>query len=139
MSSTNVEDAQKQEHVEDTGKDQVDEESPENDPMHEDGKEEHPMPSPQQEEEVLKKKYGGILPKKTPLISKDHERAFFDSADWALGKQGKAKPKGPLEALRPKLQPTPHQQARSRRSAYAPAGEGEDGGSNPNGEEQNSQ
>jgi hypothetical protein len=34
----------------------------------------------------LKKKYGGLLPKKPPLISKDHERAFFDSADWALGK-----------------------------------------------------
>ncbi|KAL8161745.1 hypothetical protein V2J09_013234 [Rumex salicifolius] len=62
------------------------------------------MPSSQQEEEVVKKKYGGIMPKKPPLISKDHERAYFDSADWALGKQGGAKPKGPLEALRPKLQ-----------------------------------
>ncbi|KAI3950349.1 hypothetical protein MKW92_042851 [Papaver armeniacum] len=93
--------------------------------MHENGKEEHPMPSPQQEEEVLKKKYGGILPKKTHLISKDHERAFFDSADWALGE-----PKGPLEALRPKLRPIPHVPARSIRSAYALAGEGEDGGSN---------
>ncbi|CAN6471754.1 unnamed protein product [Victoria cruziana] len=77
------------------------------------------------EEATLKKKYGGILPKKPPLISKDHERAFFDSADWALGKQGA--PKGPLEALRPKLQPTPHQEVRSRRSAYAPA-DGEDAG-----------
>ncbi|GLJ51141.1 hypothetical protein SUGI_1088600 [Cryptomeria japonica] len=82
------------------------------------------MPSTQQEEMVIKKKYGGIVPKKPPLISKDHERAFFDSADWALGKQGK--PKGPLEALRPKLQPTPHQQVRSRRSSYA-RNEGEDG------------
>ncbi|KAJ0971659.1 hypothetical protein J5N97_019618 [Dioscorea zingiberensis] len=80
--------------------------------------EENSMPSSQQEEEVIKKKYGGIIPKKPPLISKDHERAFFDSADWALGKQGVAKPKGPLEALRPKLQPT-QQQVRSRRSAYA--------------------
>ncbi|KAF9614510.1 hypothetical protein IFM89_018949 [Coptis chinensis] len=64
------------------------------------------MPSPQEEEEAVKKKYGGIVPKKPPLISKDHERAFFDSADWALGKQGTPveKPKGPLEALRPKLQ-----------------------------------
>ncbi|KNA21730.1 hypothetical protein SOVF_040750 [Spinacia oleracea] len=86
--------------------------------------EEHQMPSPQQQEETIKKKYGGILPKKKPLISKDHEHAFFDSADWALGKQGGQKPKGPLEALRPKLQPT-YQQARSRRSAYAPA-DGED-------------
>ncbi|RYR09127.1 hypothetical protein Ahy_B05g077233 isoform A [Arachis hypogaea] len=90
---------------------------------------ENPMPSPQQEEEVIKKKYGGLIPKKPPLISKDHERAYFDSADWALGKQGAQKPKGPLEALRPKLQPTT-QQTRSRRSAYAPADEGEDGSSN---------
>ncbi|RLN30094.1 hypothetical protein C2845_PM05G29490 [Panicum miliaceum] len=74
------------------------------------------MPSPQQEEAVIKKKYGGIMPRKTPLISKDHERAYFDSADWALGKQGgnPQKLKGPLEALRPKLQPT-QQQTRSRR------------------------
>ncbi|CAL9121236.1 unnamed protein product, partial [Musa textilis] len=95
------------------------------------------MPSAEQEEQAIKKKYGGILPKKPPLISKDHERAYFDSADWALGKQGghAQKPKGPLEALRPKLQkvlihrflfffftlfqPTPQQQVRSRRSAYA--------------------
>ncbi|PWA40673.1 endosulphine [Artemisia annua] len=88
----------------------------------------NPMPSKEQEEAVIKKKYGGLLPKKNPLISKDHDRAFFDSADWALGKQGSQKAKGPLEALRPKLQPT-QQQSRSRRSAYAPAGEGEvDGG-----------
>nr|CAB3460708.1 unnamed protein product [Digitaria exilis] len=40
------------------------------------------------------------------LQQEDHERAYFDSADWALGKQGgnPQKPKGPLEALRPKLQ-----------------------------------
>ncbi|CAL5326042.1 unnamed protein product [Camellia sinensis] len=62
------------------------------------------MPSPQQEEEAVKSKYGGIMPKKPPLISKDHERAYFDSADWALGKQGGEKPKGPLKALQPKLQ-----------------------------------
>ncbi|PIA50362.1 hypothetical protein AQUCO_01300838v1 [Aquilegia coerulea] len=87
------------------------------------------MPSPQEEEEAIKKKYGGIVPKKPPLISKDHERAYFDSADWALGKQGAPvdKPKGPLEALRPKLQPS-QQQSRSRRSPYAPS-DGEDGGS----------
>nr|GMD85967.1 ribosome biogenesis protein erb1-like [Ipomoea batatas] len=66
---------------------------------------EKPMPSSQGEEETIKKRYGGIMPKKPPLISKDHERAYFDSADWALGKQGGVeKPKGPLEALRPKLQ-----------------------------------
>nr|XP_043606981.1 uncharacterized protein LOC122578974 [Erigeron canadensis] len=97
-------------------------------PNHVDKTEENPMPSPAQEEAVMKKKYGGLLPRKTPLISKDHDRAFFDSADWALGK-GSQKSKGPLEALRPKLQPTPHHQGRSRRSAYAPADEGEDGGS----------
>ncbi|XP_004303184.1 PREDICTED: uncharacterized protein LOC101307707 [Fragaria vesca subsp. vesca] len=97
----------------------------------EDGKEprveQSEQPSPE-EEEVLKKKYGGIIPKKPPLISKDHERAYFDSADWALGKQGVEKPKGPLEALRPKLQPT-QQQTRYRKSPCAPSGE--DGGSSP--------
>ncbi|XP_042417037.1 uncharacterized protein LOC122005865 isoform X2 [Zingiber officinale] len=95
------------------------------------------MPSSEQEEEVIKKKYGGIVPKKPPLISKDHERAYFDSADWALGK-GAEKPKGPLEALRPKLQPT-QQQTRSRRSAYASSdnkGDVDDGG-NATAEEMN--
>ncbi|OAY57131.1 uncharacterized protein LOC110605374 isoform X2 [Manihot esculenta] len=88
------------------------------------------MSSSKQEEEVVKKKYGGIMPKKPPLISKDHERAYFDSADWALGKQGGVeKPKGPLEALRPKLQPT-QQQTRYRKSPYAPS-DGEDTGSSP--------
>ncbi|XP_022143267.1 uncharacterized protein LOC111013179 [Momordica charantia] len=91
---------------------------------------EKPMPSSQMEEEVIKKKYGGIVPKKPPLISKDHERAYFDSADWALGKQGVEKPKGPLEALRPKLQPT-QQQTRYRKSPYAPSDD-EDGGAAPN-------
>ncbi|KDP22673.1 hypothetical protein JCGZ_02515 [Jatropha curcas] len=66
------------------------------------------MPTSQDQEEAIKKKYGGIVPKKPPLISKDHERAYFDSADWALGKQGGEKPKGPLEALRPKLQIMEH-------------------------------
>ncbi|XP_076928385.1 uncharacterized protein LOC143592326 [Bidens hawaiensis] len=86
-----------------------------------------------QEEEVIKKKYGGIVPKKPPLISKDHERAYFDSADWALGKQGVEKPKGPLEALRPKLQPT-QQQTRYRKSPCAPA-DGEDGNGTPSSED----
>ncbi|KAH6767381.1 cAMP-regulated phosphoprotein 19-related protein [Perilla frutescens var. hirtella] len=86
-------------------------------------------PTAAQEEAVVKKKYGGMMPRKPPLISKDHERAYFDSADWALGKQGVAKPKGPLEALRPKLQPT-QQQTRYRKSPYAPS-EGEDDGHTP--------
>ncbi|KAE9617074.1 putative endosulphine [Lupinus albus] len=84
------------------------------------------MPSSEHQEEAVKKKYGGIMPKKPPLISKDHERAYFDSADWALGKQGVQKPKGPLEALRPKLQPT-QQQTRYRKSPHAPSDE--EGGS----------
>ncbi|PIA61139.1 hypothetical protein AQUCO_00300571v1 [Aquilegia coerulea] len=74
-----------------------------------------------QEEEVtsLDKKYGGLVPKKKPLISKDHERAFFDSADWALGKQGASlqgqKTRTAAETLRPKLKRTPHQQLPPRR------------------------
>jgi hypothetical protein len=36
----------------------------------------------------LQGKYGGISPKKA-LINKDHERAYFDSADWVLGKVAK--------------------------------------------------
>ena len=44
-----------------------------------------------QEENAVRKKYGGRLPREPPLISKDHERAYFDSADWAFGKQGAQK------------------------------------------------
>ncbi|XP_009591359.1 uncharacterized protein LOC107808660 isoform X2 [Nicotiana tabacum] len=91
--------------------------------------EENQVPS-QEEEEELKKKYGGLVKKKPPLISKDHERAFFDSADWALGKQGGQKPKTPAEALRPKLEPTPHQQLRTRLSASSLTDAGEDGSNN---------
>ncbi|XP_076958216.1 uncharacterized protein LOC143633881 [Bidens hawaiensis] len=84
--------------------------------------------SSEKEEAVNKSKYGGLVPKKPPLISKDHERAYFDSADWALGKQGVEKRKGPLEALRPKLQPT-QQQTRYRKSPCAPTdGEGSEDG-----------
>ncbi|XP_031496391.1 uncharacterized protein LOC116261717 [Nymphaea colorata] len=63
-------------------------------------------------------KYGAMAPKKKPLISKDHERAFFDSADWALCKQGAAQNCGrviAVESLQPKLQRTPHQQLPPRR------------------------
>ncbi|CAA0829379.1 cAMP-regulated phosphoprotein 19-related protein [Striga hermonthica] len=66
------------------------------------------------------KKYGGLVPKKKPLISKDHERAFFDSADWALCKQGAGidqKTTKAIETLRPKLQKTPRQQLPPRRPA----------------------
>ncbi|XP_056161327.1 uncharacterized protein LOC130134662 isoform X2 [Syzygium oleosum] len=50
----------------------------------------------------------------------DHARAFFDSADWALCKQGAAMNQEstvPMETLRPKLQRTPHQQLPPRRPA----------------------
>ncbi|PHU02493.1 hypothetical protein BC332_27744 [Capsicum chinense] len=63
-------------------------------------------------------------------ICQDHERAFFDSADWALGKQGGQKAKTPAEALRPKLEPTPHQQLRTRLSASKLTDAGEDGSNN---------
>ncbi|QHO37710.1 cAMP-regulated phosphoprotein-like protein [Arachis hypogaea] len=67
------------------------------------------------------KKYGGLVPKKKPLISRDHERAFFDSADWALCKQGAGvnnqQNTAAVETLRPKLQRTPHQQLPPRRPA----------------------
>nr|XP_009760872.1 PREDICTED: uncharacterized protein LOC104213135 isoform X2 [Nicotiana sylvestris] len=104
----------------------------ENDDLAEDpkGSEVEESQVPSQEEEELKKKYGGLVKKKPPLISKDHERAFFDSADWALGKQGGQKPKTPAEALRPKLEPTPHQQLRTRLSASSLTDAGEDGSNN---------
>lgn len=64
-------------------------------------------------------KYGELTPKKKPLISKDHERAFFDSADWALYKHGGGGTNQTLaiamETLQPKLQKTPHQQLPPRR------------------------
>ncbi|KAF5449610.1 hypothetical protein F2P56_030039 [Juglans regia] len=132
MSGNNIEDVKEKELTDKTLNNQDGGDSSLDELKALDKSDENLMPSPQQEEEIIKKKYGGLLPKKPPLISKDHERAFFDSADWALGKEAQ-KPKGPLEALRPKLQPTPHQQVRSRRSAYAPAddgGEVDDGNNN---------
>ncbi|XP_038906959.1 uncharacterized protein LOC120092824 isoform X2 [Benincasa hispida] len=61
-------------------------------------------------------KYGGLAPKKKPLISKDHERAFFDSADWALCKQGAGLCNSvAVEKLQPKLQRTPKPQLPPRR------------------------
>ncbi|KAK9935126.1 hypothetical protein M0R45_022240 [Rubus argutus] len=137
MSATNTEEVKDQELSDSTPKNQDHGDNAEEDLKASD--ETHgvnPMPSAQEEEETIKKKYGGIIPKKPPLISKDHERAYFDSADWALGK-GAHKPKGPLEALRPKLQPTPHQQVRSRRSSYTRADDGDvEGGNNNTSEEE---
>ncbi|CAA7398372.1 unnamed protein product [Spirodela intermedia] len=65
---------------------------------------------------TLEKKYGGIRPKKKPLISKGSGRVFFDSADWALCQQGEDT-RAAVETLRPKLQPTPHQRLPPRRPA----------------------
>ncbi|XP_042399493.1 uncharacterized protein LOC121989480 [Zingiber officinale] len=71
----------------------------------------------QSEEVLLEKRYGGIASKK-PLISKDHERSYFDSADWVLGKQGtSAKSNTAVESLKPKLKRTPHHQLPPRRPA----------------------
>ncbi|RLM70017.1 hypothetical protein C2845_PM17G09560 [Panicum miliaceum] len=52
----------------------------------------------------VEKKYGGMAPK-NPLISKDHERSYFDSADWVLGKQAanSTGPRAAIESLKPKL------------------------------------
>ncbi|KAL5229018.1 hypothetical protein ABZP36_017283 [Zizania latifolia] len=79
--------------------------------------------APQREEEVSSQnKYGGISPKK-PLISKDHERAYFDSADWVLGKQdGSNNTKAPTEPLKPKLQRTAYHQLPPRRPACTTGG-----------------
>uniref|UniRef100_A0A1J3K0J8 cAMP-regulated phosphoprotein 19-related protein n=1 Tax=Noccaea caerulescens TaxID=107243 RepID=A0A1J3K0J8_NOCCA len=63
-------------------------------------------------------KYGGLVPRKKPLISKDHKRTFFDSADWALHKQEAVVDErtiAAIENLKPKLQRTPHKQLPPRR------------------------
>ncbi|XP_057806076.1 uncharacterized protein LOC131021017 isoform X2 [Salvia miltiorrhiza] len=79
------------------------------------------MDASQAHEDVsIEPKYGGLAPKKKPLISKDHGRSFFDSADWALSKQGLAinqQSTVAIETLQPKLQRTPHQQLPPRRPA----------------------
>ncbi|KAF3623990.1 putative KH domain-containing protein-like [Capsicum annuum] len=112
----------------DPPKGEVNDDLPAEDPKS--SEEESREPSQEEQEELMKKKYGGLVKKKPPLITKDHERAFFDSADWALGKQGGQKAKTPAEALRPKLEPTPHQQLRTRLSASKLTDAGEDGSNN---------
>ncbi|GMI70275.1 hypothetical protein like AT4G16146 [Hibiscus trionum] len=80
----------------------------------------------QHNEGTSKAKYGGLVPKKKPLISKDHERAFFDSADWALCKQGAGvnqKTTVAIETLTPKLKRTPHQQLPPRRPTCTSGGD----------------
>uniref|UniRef100_K4AGK7 Endosulphine n=3 Tax=Setaria TaxID=4554 RepID=K4AGK7_SETIT len=72
-----------------------------------------------EEEACVEKKYGGIAPKK-PLISKDHERAYFDSADWVLGKQAaNSSTRAAVESLKPKLKRTPHHQLPPRKPTCA--------------------
>lgn len=79
-----------------------------------------------EEEACAEKKYGGIAPKK-PLISKDHERAYFDSADWVLGKQAanssssssSTRTAAAVESLKPKLKRTPHHQLPPRKPTCA--------------------
>ncbi|KAH7676521.1 Endosulphine protein, partial [Dioscorea alata] len=74
--------------------------------------------SQEEEQASMEKKYGGIAPKKKPLISKDNKRAYFDSADWALGKQESnvgLQNRVQVESLKPKLQRTPHNQLPPRR------------------------
>ncbi|XP_078159762.1 uncharacterized protein LOC144555340 [Carex rostrata] len=77
-------------------------------------------PNSQAKEGNTEKKYGGIAPKK-PLISKDHERAYFDSADWVLGKQGanNDNSRNAVESLKPKLKRTPHNQLPPRKPTCA--------------------
>ncbi|KAK3126086.1 hypothetical protein QOZ80_7AG0582570 [Eleusine coracana subsp. coracana] len=72
------------------------------------------------EESYTEKKYGGITPKK-PLISKDNERAYFDSADWVLGKQAanNGNARAAIESLKPKLKRTPHHQLPPRKPTCA--------------------
>jgi hypothetical protein len=72
-----------------------------------------------EQEALLAKKYGGLAKKK--LMPK--ERNYFDSADWALSKQGKkpeniagAAPGPPPTALPPKLEPSDH--LKPRRSSH---------------------
>ncbi|XP_055806292.1 uncharacterized protein LOC129874923 [Solanum dulcamara] len=127
MSNPSDESGQEPNLGNDLPKGEVNDDLPAEDPKG--SEEERQDPSQEEQEELMKKKYGGLVKKKPPLITKDHERAFFDSADWALGKQGGQKAKTPAEALRPKLEPTPHQQLRTRLSASKLTDAGEADGS----------
>ncbi|KAL2645112.1 hypothetical protein R1flu_012699 [Riccia fluitans] len=78
----------------------------------------------EEQETLLMKKYGGICPKRPPLIANHNVRAFFDSADWALCKQGVTHQHQQhqltrLQSLPPKLAPTHHHPAPTRRASYA--------------------
>uniref|UniRef100_A0A7N0T1X2 Endosulphine n=1 Tax=Kalanchoe fedtschenkoi TaxID=63787 RepID=A0A7N0T1X2_KALFE len=57
--------------------------------------------------------------------SQDHGRAFFDSADWALCKQGAGVQKSTVavESLSPKLKRTPHPKLPPRMPACTSGGD----------------
>lgn len=56
-----------------------------------------------EQEALLAKKYGGLLKRKQPLMPKEHK--YFDSADWALAKEGKGEQPAVTEALPPRTGP----------------------------------
>ncbi|XP_048571278.1 uncharacterized protein LOC125551918 isoform X1 [Triticum urartu] len=54
------------------------------------------------------------------LTMQDHERAYFDSADWVLGKQAaNSSSTAAVESLKPKLKRTPHPQLPPRKPTCA--------------------
>ncbi|CAL4930616.1 unnamed protein product [Urochloa decumbens] len=54
------------------------------------------------------------------LLMQDHERAYFDSADWVLGKQAaNSSTRAATESLKPKLERTPHHQLPPRKPTCA--------------------
>mmetsp|Transcript_33338 Transcript_33338/g.73714 ORF Transcript_33338/g.73714 Transcript_33338/m.73714 type:complete len:99 (-) Transcript_33338:896-1192(-) len=68
-----------------------------------------------EQEALLMAKYGGLKPKKKGGLMAQKEHKYFDSADWAMNKEQKAKDgdgaakEDPKEEvpLKPKLEPTP--------------------------------
>ncbi|KAI8470223.1 MAG: hypothetical protein J3K34DRAFT_521571 [Monoraphidium minutum] len=66
-----------------------------------------PLEIEHEQEAMLAKRYGGMLKRKQSRVPKDHK--YFDSADWALAKEGKGEGGGPTvsmeEALPPRTSP----------------------------------
>eukprot|EP00887_Chlorella_sp_A99_P007618 scaffold20.g7618.t1 len=60
-------------------------------------------PTEAQQEQLLRAKYGGLLPKKK-LGVKDAK--YFDSADWQLAKQKGPQAAPAVPGLAPKLEPS---------------------------------
>lgn len=70
-----------------------------------------PLQVEQQQEALLLAKYGGLKPKKH-LLAKRSSRKCFDSAEWAMAKEGKAiedliPDETPIDQLPAKLEPSP--------------------------------